>query len=48
MIYDFEIDNTNLSIEETAQKIKLAYENTSNPIAFKNFMRVLRDKTTQN
>jgi chloramphenicol 3-O phosphotransferase len=35
MIYDFSIDNTHLSIEETAQKIKKAYDMTLTPQAWK-------------
>ena len=35
MIYDFEIDNTHLSVAETAKKITNAYQNTPHPIAFK-------------
>lgn len=35
MIYDFEVDNTKLSILETAEKIKSAYEANPKPTAFK-------------
>jgi chloramphenicol 3-O phosphotransferase len=40
MVYDFEIDNTSLSIEETASGIKTAYENTPEPQAFKKLFSV--------
>ncbi len=36
MVYDFEIDNTKLSINETAQQLLLAVKNCKNPTAFKN------------
>ena len=35
MIYDFSIDNTHLSIEQTTREIKAAYESTVNPSAWK-------------
>ena len=35
MIYDFEIDSSNLSIQETAYQIINAYQNTPHPSAFK-------------
>ncbi|MFY7697840.1 MAG: phosphotransferase-like protein [Legionella sp.] len=35
MIYDFELDSTNLSPDEAAQQIMIAYQNIPNPTAFK-------------
>ena len=35
MIYDFEIDSTNLSVQDTAEQIIVAYKSTPNPTAFK-------------
>jgi chloramphenicol 3-O phosphotransferase len=44
MIYDFEIDNSALSIEETARRIKEAYEGTENPKAFNKLYSTFRDR----
>jgi len=35
MVYDFEINSTNLSVQEIAQQIISAYKKTPNPTAFK-------------
>ncbi|WP_454780964.1 phosphotransferase-like protein [Legionella sp. WA2022007384] len=50
MIYDFSIDNTHLSIQETAKRIKEAFEATSNPTAWKNLHEIFKQECnfTQN
>ncbi len=42
MIYDFSIDNTHLSIQETAQQIKTAYQATPNPMAWKTLYQTFK------
>ncbi|HHT0592190.1 TPA: phosphotransferase-like protein [Legionella anisa] len=42
MLYDFSIDNTYLSIHDTAQQIKSAYESTPNPMAWKTLFQTFK------
>lgn len=44
MVYDYEIDNTHLSKQETADKIIEAYNNCSEPTALKASYAIYRDK----
>jgi chloramphenicol 3-O phosphotransferase len=46
MIYDFEIDNSILSVKKTAAQIKTAYENISTPQAFKKLYKTFLPKAT--